>query len=686
MPHFAARANVPHSLSSARRAEVETGRGAVHAGAMISRFLFSAATLALAAVPLTALAQPAGNSLPAAVAIPESIPASVDTPWPGGTITLAVDGSDTERGVWRVTETVPLAGAGDEVILLLPKWLPGHHEPGEVLPQIADLHFAVAGQPAVWVRDRVDPFAFHVRLPAGATAVVASFVTTSPLQNSEGQILKTREMMNAEWTALSLYPAGHYVRRIGVRPALKLPAGWGFASALDGAVREGDTVTWAATDYETLIDSPVFAGVNFKRVDMGHGIALNAFADHPAELAFAAEAGPALKALADEAVIAFGSRHFDHYDFLVGLTERLGSVGLEHHRSSENTMHARALSDWAGLEFNRNVLAHELVHSWNGKFRRPADLWTPDYHTPMQDDLLWVYEGQTQFWGNVLAVRSGVQSKDTVLGRIARDAGDYVDQAGRGWRSVADTTDDPIIDARRPKVYPSLGRGAEYYSEAALVWLEADQIIRAGTHGRKGLDDFARAFFGVRDGDWGELTYGRGDVVAGLNAVYAYDWAGFLDRRIDGVGLPPPLGGIELGGYRLVWKDAPNPYDKALMTQDRTLDLGHSLGLVIDAGGRVASCRWGSPAFEAGIVTGAKIISAGGVTYSEDALRAAITAAKAGAGATPPPVTLVVQRGERVDTIAIPYHDGLRWPWLDKAGSGAAGIDALLAPRREMRQ
>ena len=640
----------------------------------------TASTLILAIVtPPTASAQTAGNTLPSPVAIAPTIPESVDTAWPGGTITLDVDGADVERGVWHVTETVPLAGATDEIILLLPKWLPGHHEPSDNLAQISDVRFSVAGQPVAWVRDRINPFAFHVKLPAGATAVTAQFVNASPLQGSEGQILKTHEMLNAEWPALSLYPAGHYTRRIAIRPSLKLPAGWSFASALDGATRQGDTVTWATTDYDTLIDSPVFAGINYKRLDLGQGIALDAFADKPENLNFAPEAAPAYRALAEEAVLNFGARHFDHYDLLLGLTDRLGSVGLEHHRSSENTVLPKALVDWAALDWDRNVLAHELTHSWDGKFRRGADLWTPDYHTPMQDDLLWVYEGQTQFWGLVLAARSGVQSKDMVLAAIARYAGGFTDQAGRGWRSVADTTNDPVIDARRPKAFASLNRGEDYYTEGALVWLEADQIIRAGTHGQKSLGDFARAFFGLRDGDWGELTYTRADVVATLNNVYPYDWEAFLDTRIDGVGQPAPLAGIALGGYKLVWKDTPNPYDKGVMAQYHTLDLAHALGVTLDKDGKVTGALWGSPAFNAGIVTGAKIVSANGTAWSEDAMKAAITAAKAPAV----PLTLVVQRGDRVETIVVPYHDGLRWPWLEKAGKGPAGLDALLAPLRK---
>jgi len=652
-----------------------------------------AASLLLGLAP--ASAQPtAPRSAPSFTAPARGVPDATDTPYPGGTLTLDIDATDTPRGVWHVAETVPVAPGTRELILQLPQWIPGDHEPSGRVDQIADLHFTSQGQPLAWWRDPLEGFAFHIALPAGTQAVDARFVHTSPLTGAEGQITMTAEMLNLEWSHMSLYPAGHYVRQIRVKPSVTLPAGWGYASALDGAGQSGGKLSWAATDYETLIDSPLFAGAHFKRVELGHNVALNVVADKAEDLAFAKEAVPAYKALVEEALLAFGSHHFDHYDWLLGLTDRMGGVGLEHHRSSENTMTPKALADWAEKDWDRNVLAHEFSHSWDGKFRRPTDLWTPDYRTPMQDSLLWVYEGQTQFWGNVLAARSGVQSKAMVLGIIASDAGQFAEKPGRAWRSVADTTNDPIIGERRPEPYESLERQEDYYEEGALVWLEADQIIRAGTGGQKGLDNFAKGFFGVKDGDWGELPYRLDDVVAALNAVYPYDWGGFLQAHIAGTGQPAPLGGIEKGGYRLVWKDTPNPYEKARMDDRKLLDLTHSLGISVGEDGQVKACQWGSAAFNAGVVTGAKILAVNGEAYDKDDLKAAITAAKSGGAGGDKPITLVVQRGDHVETLSIAYHDGLRWPWLEKvglekvglekagAGQGLTGLDALLAPRR----
>jgi predicted metalloprotease with PDZ domain len=302
----------------------------------------------------------------------------------------------------------------------------------------------------------------------------------------------------------------------------------------------------------------------------------------------------------------------------------------------------------------------------------------------MLDNLLWVYEGQTQFWGLVLAARSGVQSKPVVLGELANYAGNFSVAAGRAWRSVEDTTADPVFASRRPKPFPSMSRGEDYYTEGALVWLDADQIIRDGTGGKKGLDDFARAFYGMRNGDWGVLPYTRADVVATLNAVYPYDWEAFFKARIDSPGQPVPLGGIERGGYRLAWKVDPNPYDLGRSTENKTLNLTFSLGLTLDHDGKVTASLWDGPAFKAGIVPGMQLVAVNGDAYDADTIKAAITAAKTGAKNGDKPIALLVKRDSRYDTVTIACHEGLRYPWLerDTGAKGPGGLDLLLAPHR----
>lgn len=640
----------------------------------VAAFLLS--VLALVGPP-TATAQPVVRSAPMAVPLPPPLPDPRDVPYPG-TISLEVNATDVLRGLFRVSERIPVADGTTRLTLQLPEWLPGHHAPRGTMAELVDLRFFAGERLLTWNRDPVEVFAFHVDIPPGTREITARFIHTAPRQVSEGRVTMTGEMLNLQWDKLSLYPAGHYVRQIRIRPEATFPAGWKVFTALDGAVPEGDRIRWAETDYETLVDSPVFAGIHARTWDLGNTVTLAVVADDPKQLSLGSRGLGAYRSLVSETLAVYGGRHFDHYVALVALSDLLGGIGLEHLRSSENTMEPAALADWAGMDWARNVLAHEFSHSWNGKFRRPVGSWTPDYRQPMRNELLWVYEGLNQFWGYVLAARSGIQSREVVLGQLASTAGSLVDNAGRGWRSVEDTTFDPVFAARKAKPYPSMARGEDYYGEGALVWLEVDQIIRAGTGDRKSLDDFARAFFGARDGDQGTMTYTFEDIVAALDAVFPYDWTNFLSARIERPGRPVPSAGFELGGYRLVWREEPNPFDKGRAGDGKFINLSYSIGLTVDKEGRVTASRWGSPAFNAGIAGDVKIVAVNGTAYTEQVLRDAVTAAKTATD----PLRLTIKRGDQFGQVAIDYHGGLRYPWLERIlGVDPSGIDLMLAAR-----
>ena len=622
--------------------------------------------------------RPAGNTAPEQAQLDDATPLPADTPWPGGTIALDIDATDTARGVYRVTQTIPVTADMRELRLLFPEWLPGNHAARGPINLISGIRFTAGGKVLEWKRNPLDVYELIVDLPEGTSAVTAQFVHTSPITGSEGRITMTQEMLNLQWEKMSFYPAGHYVRRIAVKPTVKVPAGWQVFTALDGKTRESDTLTWQTVDYETLVDSPIFAGKYAERWEVGENVWLDAVADKPKYLDLAPENLARFERLIDEADALFGARHFDHYDILLALTDRMGGIGLEHQRSAENQYEPTALIDWDEMDWDHNVVSHELVHSWNGKYRRPADLWTPDYRTPMQDSLLWLYEGQTQLWGWVLAARSGLQTKQTFLDAFATYAANYAEgQPGRAFRSVADTTNDPIINSRRPIPYSSLSRSEDYYVEGALTWIEADQIIRQGTRGRKGLDDFAKAFFGVNDGDWGQLTYDFDEIVATLNGVYPYDWADFLTTRLLEPNQPAPLRGLEMGGYQLVWKDEPNSYDKGRMGNGKYLNLFYSLGVNLGTDGTVTGTLWDGPAFDAGIVNGNTIVAVNGIAYSGDTIEEAITAAKD----SDKPIELLVKRGDTYRTVAIEYHGGLRYPWLEPVAKGEQPLDRFLEPR-----
>ncbi|MCU6456078.1 peptidase M61 [Sphingomonas sp. A2-49] len=634
---------------------------------------FAVASL-FVSVAVPALAQvPAGNSAPQPVPITDTIPAARDIPYPG-TLKLDVDATDTERGIFRVRETIPVARPGP-MALLFPKWLPGAHTPRGEIEKLAGLVIRGNGRILPWTRDTGDVFAFHIDVPAGVKVLDAEFQFLSATKTDQGRIVATPNLISLQPNSVSLYPAGYYTRQIPVQMTVKFPAGWTAAGAIP-AKAAGSTYTYDRTNYEILVDSPVLAGRYGKTWALSPRVDLNVFADSPELLAAKPEQIEAHRRLVDQAVKTFGAQHYDHYEFLLSLSDQLGGIGLEHHRSSENGSRPTYFTEWDANVAARNLLPHEFTHSWDGKFRRGADLWTPDFRTPMRDSLLWVYEGQTQFWGYVLQTRSGLVSKQDTLDAYAGIAGAYDLAPARQWRNLLDTTNDPIISSRRPKGWTSWQRSEDYYNEGLMVWMEVDAMLRRQSGGAKSIDDFARAFFGVRDGDWGELTYTFDDVAATLNAIQPYDWAGFLKKRITETGQPAPVDGFAMNGYKLVYGPQPTRYITNT-EKSGTINVTWSVGLSIGKDGEIGVVTWDSPAFKAGLDVGTMVQAVNGVAYSGDAMKAAIVAAQT----TKDPIRLLVRNGPRYREVAIDYHGGPRYPRLEKVGTGETGLDRLLSPR-----
>jgi len=633
----------------------------------------------LAAVSVPALAQvPQGNSAPQPVPFVDTIPTAQDIPYPG-VIKLDVDATDNERGIFPVRETIPVAKAGS-MALLYPKWLPGNHAPRGEIEKLAGLVIRSGGRVLPWTRDPVDVYAFHVDVPAGARQLDVEFQFISATQANQGRIVATPTMISLQPNSVSLYPAGYYTRQIPIQMNVRYPAGWtasGAVPARAGTGAAASSYAYQQTNYEVLVDSPILAGRYGKTFALSPRVDLAVYADDPKELNATPEQIDAHKRLVDQAAKTFGAQHYDKYTFLLSITDQLGGIGLEHHRSSENGVNPGYFTDWENSVTRRNLLPHEFTHSWDGKFRRGADLWTPDFRTPMRDSLLWVYEGQTQFWGYVLQARSGIVSKQDTLDAYAGILAVYDSAPGRQWRPLIDTTNDPVISARRPKGWTSWQRSEDYYNEGLMVWMEVDAMLRQQSGGTKSIDDFAKAFFGVRDGDWGELTYTFDDVAATLNTIQPYDWAGFLNKRLTETGQPAPIRGFEQNGYKLVYTDTPTPYF-AKGEKARGTDLSYSVGLVANKEGEVTSVIWDSPAFKAGIDVGTTIVGIGGTqTFSGDALKAAVASAKGGKE----PIRLQVKNGTRLRDLLIPYYDGPRYPRLQKVGTGEGGLDRLLTAR-----
>jgi predicted metalloprotease with PDZ domain len=638
---------------------------------------------ALALLLMTSAASPAfsqivppQNSKPQPTAKADRIPAARDVMYPG-TIQLTVDASDMTRAIFRVHEHVPVAAAGD-LVLMYPEWLPGNHSPSGQINKVAGFRATANGRELSWSRDPLDVYGFHVQVPEGVTAVDVDFQYLSPTAGNQGRVVATPDMASIEWIANSLYPAGYFVRDIPIQASVIVPSGWKVATALRPSGQTGNRIDYPVTSYEILMDSPLIAGAHYRNIPLTPDVTLDVIADNEAELAATPAQIDAHRRLVQQAVKAFGAQHYDHYDFLLTISDYLGGEGLEHHRSSEDGTGRGYFTSWDERLRDRNLLPHEFSHSWDGKFRRGADLWTPDYRTKMEDSLLWVYEGQTQFWGYVLGARSGMLSKQDTLDAIASTAAAYSEATpGRSWRALVDTTNDPIIAQRAPQPWGSWQRSEDYYSEGQLIWIDVDRILRQQSGGRKSIDDFAKAFFGVRDRDYGELTYTFDDIVNTLNAVMPYDWRTYLHRRVYEIAPNAPLEGINQGGYKLVYTAEPTKWIKNGEAQGKFTNLAYSGGFAVGGDGKIGTVLWGTPAFNDGLTIGSQIVAVNGRAFDGDALKEAI---KAAAGNTAP-ISLLVKQGEVYRTVNLDWHGGLRYPRLQKVGTGQGTLDALLAPR-----
>lgn len=614
------------------------------------------------------------QSVSAAVAPPQ------DVPYPG-TIRLEVDATNLNQRIFRVKETIPATPGA--LTLLYPMWIPGGHTPRGAIDKIAGITFTANGQRLEWKRDPLNVAAFHLVVPEGATEVVAEFDFLTPTGGGQGRVVMTPNMLNLQFVSAALYPAGHYMHRIMVDPHVTYPAGWTAFTALQVEGTAGSTVNYENVPFDILVDSPVYAGRYARQIDLTPKgsqvpIRLGVVADAPKYLEAKPEQIKLHQAMVEQALKLFGAQHFDHYQFLFSLSDQMGGNGLEHQRSSENGVGTGYFTDWKPKVGFTDLLAHEFTHSWNGKYRRPADLWTPTLNVPMQDSLLWVYEGQTQYWGNVLAARSGMRPLPASIDALALVAATYAEnRPGLSWRNVQDTTNDPIIASRAPRAYRNYQLSEDYYVAGQLIWLEADALIRAHTGNKKSLDDFARAFFGVNDGEWKvQNTYTFDDVVATLNGVYPHDWAKFLRDRLDGkVGL---TGGIEAAGWKLVFKDTPNAFAKGSANPRWGSDFVYSIGLSIGKDGDIMDVRWDSPAFDAGIGSGTAVVAVNGQAYSKEVLEDAIQAAKGGTA----PIELLVREFDRYRTVRLDYHGGLRYPYLERIDGKPDYLTPILTARK----
>lgn len=614
---------------------------------------------------------------------------AADNPPAAPVLAISVDATDAPRKILHSRMSIP-ASAGD-LILYYPKWIPGEHSPDGPVVDTAGLFFSAAGKPLTWTRDRLDMFTYHVEVPAGVSSIDVQMDYLSPTESGlyTSGASATSEMAVLSWNQLVLYPKGWTSDQIQVKPSLKIPQGWKFGTALPlagkqvgGSGTPGGTIEFSQASLTTLVDSPVIMGAHLKAIPLQKGKMpeheLDVAADSEEALALTPEQTQGFDNLVAEAGALYGARHYRDYHFLLSLSDHVAHFGLEHHESNDSRLPERYFTDGSEWKLGASLLPHEYTHSWNGKYRRPANLATPEYETPMQTDLLWVYEGLTEYFGYVLAARSGLESQQDWRDEYAMLAEEFSYRMGRKWRPLEDTATAAQVLQMSNDAFTNWRRTVDYYDEGALIWLEADTIIRQQTSNQKSMDDFAHLFHGQPDSGPMVKTYTFDDVVNTLNQVAPYDWRGFLTDRIKKVAPQAPLNGLSNGGWRLVYTDKPNSLERTAMSQRRFLDCVASLGMSISAenGGVIDTVHDGL-AEKAGIGPGMRIVAVNGRKFDTGRLVEAMKNAindKA-------PIQLIVENTEYYKTVSIDYHDGPRYPHLVRDSSKPDLLTDIIKPK-----
>ncbi len=590
-------------------------------------------------------------------------------------IKLAVDASDAPRHILHSHVTMP-AKPGPMTVVY-PKWIPGEHGPTGPIIDVAGLKFISNGKDIPWQRDLNDMYAFHINIPDGANELQIYFDCLGNADKS-GFLLgyaSTENLTGISWNQAVMYPAGTKTDDVTVTASLKLPTSWQYATALERA-GNGDVssrqMAWIDFEQNSLtqfVDSPVLAGRYFKEIDVTPaGESRKHYLDLAADSEAAINDIPwdwidAYKGLVRESGALFGARHYNSYRYLVSL-HGTDMNGLEHHQSSQDLLPEMGLANSDYRNVYGYLLAHEMTHSWNGKYRRPAGLATPNYQEPMQGDLLWVYEGLTQHLGYLLAARSGLWSQDVYRDNIAEVAQLMTYRSGKKWRPLEDTAAAAQLLYFAPPEWDNWRRNVDYYREGALIWLEADTIIRQQTKGAKSLDDFCKAFYGGESGPPKLIPYTEDDIIAALNSIAPYDWKGFFQTRIYDVAPQAPLAGLTNSGWKVVYKDEPTVVGRSREAVQQQLDMTASLGMMIDMSaeseGRVIDVVMGGLAEKAGIAPAFKIVAVNGRKYSSQWMREAVKQATK----SKDPIELIVANGDFFKTIKLDYHDGERYAHL----------------------
>ncbi len=599
---------------------------------------------------------------------------------PAPHITIALDATEASRKIFHSRMTIPTTGGA--LTLYYPKWIPGEHGPTGPIQDLAGLKFTANGQILKWRRDLLDGWTIHVDVPTGAASVDASLDFLSPA-GAEGLYTggrsATDKMSVISWNTMLLFPAGWTSDELTYEATLRLPAGWKFGTPLLVASQSAAEIKFKSVSLTTLVDSPVITGQYMRVVPLAQNPLREM--DIAADSAAALEAPPEVldhyKNLIDQAEKLFGAHHYREYHFVYSLSDHVAHFGLEHHESNDSRVDERSMVNPGKRLLSAGLLPHEYVHSWNGKYRRPADLTTPDYEKPMQTDLLWVYEGLTSYLGDVLTARSGLRTAEEARDELASIAADLDHRSGRVWRNLQDTADGVPAMQGAPRQWDSWRRPLDYYDEDVLNWLWVDTIIRQQTQGKKSIDDFCHLFHGGKNGPPEVKTYTFDDIVNTLNQVAAYDWRGFWTERLTNHGPGAPLGGVANSGWKIVYDETRSNAIKTSEEEHTTMDASYSIGLLLRDDGSIVDTIEGMLAATAGIGPAMKVVAVNGRRFTTEVLRDALKAGKTNSQ----PLELLVENTDYYKTYKLDYHGGEKYPHLVRDDSKPDMLSEIIKAR-----
>lgn len=595
-------------------------------------------------------------------------------------IRLRVDLTDAPRNIYHAQLQFPVRPG--QVSLVFPKWIPGNHRPSGPIGGLTGIRMEAGGHPLAWQRDPVEMYEFQVTIPAGVDKLdVALDAITSQDSAGAGGPAASSNILDLNWNAVLMYPKGARSDEVTFAPSITLPAGWKFGTALEVARAEGDNIEFSPVSLTTLVDSPLIAGVHFRKIELTKPgetpvHVMDLVADADSDLAMPPKDFAAYQKLVAETGALFGARHYRHYDFLLTLSGQVGGHGVEHHESNDSVASERTLLDPNLRMLNAGLVPHEFAHSWNGKYRRPAGLATPNYQEPMIADLLWVYEGLTEYLGNMLAERGGLLTDEQYREQLAETAAMLDHRTGRSWRPLEDTARSVQTLRIMGSQWISWRRGLDYYPEGELIWLEVDSIIRQQTSGQRSLNDFCKRFHGGESGPPKVVPYTFDDVVRTLNDVAPYDWAHLLNERVNATSTHAPLGGIERGGWKLVYNEKPNMFTQAIEKLAKFADLSYSLGFTVQQDGKFADVVVGSPAYQAGLGPGMRLIAVNGRKWSPELLHVAVKSAQG----TSQPIELLVENAQFFKTYSVEYHEGDQNPHIERVPDQPDILGDILKP------